>query len=178
MRTVDAATLKQWLDRGEAVLVDVREPAEFASEHIAGATLLPLASVAPEALPATGDRKLVICCRSGKRGGMACERLAGSDVYNLSGGVQAWMEAGLPVELGTRTLLPLDRQVQLTIGTVVLASTLLGYFVHPGFLLLSAFFGAGLCFAGLTGFCGLALLMAKAPWNRGSGSAGATCRAG
>ncbi|MCI1294357.1 MAG: DUF2892 domain-containing protein, partial [Acetobacter sp.] len=61
---------------------------------------------------------------------------------------------------------PLDRQVQLIIGLLVLTGSLLGFFVSPWYFLLTGFFGAGLTVAGLTGFCGLARVVAHAPWNR------------
>lgn len=105
MKTVDAKTLKQWLDKGEAVLVDVREPEEYASENIPDATLVPLAGVCKSALPAASGKKLVIHCKAGKRGGTACEKLLAEDpnleVYNLEGGISAWAQAGLPVKAGS-----------------------------------------------------------------------------
>lgn len=170
IESVNAATLKQWLDNGEAVLVDVREPAEHAAEHIAGAMLVPLGTVCQQRLPECAGKKLVIHCRKGGRGGSACEKLLQESpsliVYNLEGGITAWQEAGLPVERSGKRCLPLDRQVQLTVGAAVLTGSVLGYFVHPLFFLLSGFFGVGLLFAGLTGTCGLALLLAKMPWNQ------------
>ncbi len=66
-----------------------------------------------------------------------------------------------------QVFLPLDRQMQLTIGVGVLTGVILGYTLDPRFLLLSAVFGAGLMNAGITGWCGLAILMAKMPWNQG-----------
>lgn len=170
LQTIDAPTLKRWLDTGEAVLLDVREPAEYQAEHIAGATLLPLAAVSQSALPAYAGKKLVIHCRKGGRGGSACEKLLAQDpaldLYNLEGGISAWVGAGYPVQSSGKLFLPLDRQVQLTIGLGVLIGSILGYLVSPGFFLLSGFFGAGLTVAGLTGFCGLAVLMARMPWNQ------------
>ena len=62
--------------------------------------------------------------------------------------------------------LEMMRQVQITAGLLVLIGVLLGYIVHPGFFGLSAFVGAGLTFAGTTGFCGMARLLQAAPWNR------------
>ena len=172
MQTVDAATLKRWIDTGEAVLVDVREPAEHAAEHIPEATLLPLSRLARSALPSCEGKKLVIHCRKGGRGGTACDKLLREDpsldIYNLAGGIEAWAGAGLPVKRSGRFMLPLDRQVLLVAGLCVLVGTVLGYMVDPRFLLLAGFFGAGLTFAGLTGFCGLALLLARMPWNKGS----------
>ena len=122
--------------------------------------------------PVVAGKKLVIHCKAGKRGGMACEKLLAEDhnleVYNLEGGISAWTQAGYAVKTSGKFFLPLDRQVQLTIGLGLLLSVALGYGVHPGFFLLAGFFGLGLTFAGLTGTCGLAMLLAKMPWNRGS----------
>lgn len=170
IRTVGAETLKSWLDKGEAVLVDVREPAEYAAENIPGATLIPIGGMTKQALPDISGKKLVIHCRSGKRGGMACEKLLAEDpnldVYNLEGGISAWSAAGNAVKTSGTFFLPLDRQVQLTIGMGVLLGSVLGYAVNPAFFIIPAFFGLGLTFAGLSGTCGLALLLAKMPWNQ------------
>jgi hypothetical protein len=67
------------------------------------------------------------------------------------------------------------RQVQLVIGVLALTGSLLAIFVNPLFALLPAFLGAGLTLAGSTGWCGLALLLAKMPWNRGTDSCQASC---
>ena len=88
------------------------------------------------------------------------------EIYNLEGGIDAWRTAGLPVQEGERKTLPLDRQVQLTVGLLLLTSVALTVLVHPAFIWLAAFFGAGLTMAGLTGFCGMALVMARMPWNK------------
>ncbi len=170
IRTVDAKTLKTWLDSNEAVLVDVREPAEHSAENIAGATLVPLSTISQKTLPPCVGKKLVIHCKKGARGGAACEKLLAEDpsleIYNLAGGINAWADAGLSIKTSDRFFLPLDRQVQLTIGLGLLSASILGYLFTPLFFLLTGFFGAGLTFAGLTGFCGLAVLMAKMPWNQ------------
>lgn len=170
MKTVDAKTLKQWLDNNEAVLVDVREPAENQAECISCAKLIPLAQIKKSVLPELNGKKLVIHCRSGGRGGRACDALLSEDpsleVYNLEGGMTAWANAGFDTKSSGKFFLPLDRQVQLTIGLLVLLGTALGYFVNYKFLIVPAFMGVGLTFAGLTGFCGLAILMAKMPWNK------------
>jgi rhodanese-related sulfurtransferase len=172
LKTIDANTLKSWMDKGEAVLVDVREPAEHQAENISGATLLPLSSITKSALPEIGAKKLVIHCRSGKRGGTACEKLLAEDpsleIYNLEGGIGAWAQAGNAVKSSGTFFLPLDRQVQLTIGLSVLFGSILGYYLSPIFFIFTGFFGAGLTFAGLSGWCGLAVLMAKMPWNQKS----------
>lgn len=171
MKSVDAATLKTWLDHHEAVLVDVREPAEHAAAHIKQATLLPLSQVATDRLPETKGKTLVIHCLKGGRGQTACQTLLAQnpelEIYNLEGGITAWSAAGLPTHSTTQTpILPLDRQTQLTIGLGILTMSVLAAVVHPGFIWGAAFFGAGLTVAGITGFCGLARVLAVMPWNQ------------
>ncbi len=167
---IDAKTLKSWIENGEALVLDVREPAEHASQKIEGATLLPLGQCCKSTLPDTQGKKLVIHCKSGMRGASACKKLLEEDptldIYHLQGGINAWEAYGERVVCSGKKIVPLDRQVQLVVGLSVLIGSLLGYFVNPLFFLLSGFFGAGLTFAGLTGFCGLARVLAKMPYNQ------------
>ena len=185
---IDPRDAQALLARGEAVLIDVREPDEHARERIAGATLMPLGTLTAEKVQALGARRVLIHCKSGRRGGDAtarCGTLAesGIGVSNMRGGIEAWRAAGLPTVIdAARPKLGVMQQTQLTIGLGVLAGTALGAFVNPWFLAVSAFFGAGLVFAGATGFCGLATLLAKAPWNivksqcsTGSGASKGSC---
>lgn len=179
MKTVDSATLKRWIESGEAVVVDVREPAEHAAEKIEGAKLVPLSTVNKSALPHAQGKKLVIHCRSGKRSISACEKLLTEDpnleVYNLEGGISAWGAAGHQVATSGKFFLPLDRQVQLTIGLMLLTGSVLGYLFTPAWFFLTGFIGAGLTVAGLTGFCGLAMVMARMPWNQAVKGATSCC---
>ena len=165
--TVDPATLQQWLNDGSAILVDVREPAEYRASHIRQARLMPLSGLDAGALPRS--HKIVVHCVKGGRGDAACEKLLkqepGLEVFNLEGGLEAWMRAGLSVERGEQRALPLDRQAQLAAGILLLIGVALTLLVHPGFIWLAAFIGGGLTVAGLTGFCGMARLLARMPWN-------------
>lgn len=170
---IDASTLKQWLDNDEAVLIDVREPAEHKTANIPGATLKPLSTITTANLASAGNKKVVIHCQKGARGGSACQKLleeldddSALEIYNLEGGLEAWQRAGLPLGKSGGKVLPLDRQVQLTLGSLVLMFGLLGYFIDANFSLIAGLLGAGLMTAGLTGWCGLARLMAIMPWNR------------
>ncbi len=97
---VSPATLKAWLDACEAVVIDVREPREYAAGHIEGSTLVPLGGLHAQALPEHKDQKLVLYCYVGTRSWFGCQRIAGAvsgDVYSLEGGIKAWMREGLPV---------------------------------------------------------------------------------
>jgi len=167
LSAVSPSTLKQWLEEGRALLLDVREPAEHRALHIDGSSLMPLGQLDAARLPA--HKKLVVHCQKGARGAAACLRLLsqnpGLEIYNLAGGIEAWMACGMPVERAGR-MLPLDRQVQLVIGLLLLAVTALSLLVSPAWVWMAGLFGLGLAMAGLTGFCGLARLMARMPWNR------------
>lgn len=167
---IDARTLKGWVKAGEAVVIDVREPMEHQSEHIRGSRLLPLSSFDPAMVPAGDGRKIVLHCRGGTRSAKAAAMLLSAgrpEVMHLKGGLEAWKAAGLAVvksEAAPR--LDLMRQTQIAIGSMVLLWVALGAFVSPWFLALAAFMGAGLVVAGATGTCGMAMVIAKMPWNK------------
>jgi rhodanese-related sulfurtransferase len=166
---IDVTTLKSWLERGEAVLVDVREPAEHAGERIPGARLAPLSTFAPAQVPTEPGKKLVLHCGTGQRSTQAGHKLLAAgfaEIYNLRGGLQAWEDAGYTVERSQHAPISLQRQVQIVAGSLVLVGTMLGAIVSPWFLLLSGFVGAGLTFAGLTNTCGMAMLLARLPYNQ------------
>ena len=156
---------------GRGTLVDVRTPAEFREVHAQGAQLVPLDVLdraAVEAARGTNSGPVYLLCASGIRATKAAEKLrkAGLDeVSVVEGGTNAWVAAGLPAIRGRKTI-SIERQVRIGAGSLVLAGTALGWFVHPGFYLLTAFVGAGLVFAGITDLCGMAIVLARAPWNR------------
>lgn len=169
MKTITASELKNRLDKDEVLLIDVREPAEHRSERIDGAYLIPLGEISLEKLPST-QRPIVIHCRSGKRSADACAKLLAIspslDVASLEGGIVAWSQAGFNVKKSGSTILPLHRQTQIAAGFIAFSGTIFGALMNPGFYILPGFIGAGLMFAGLTGWCGMAKLLAKMPWNR------------
>jgi rhodanese-related sulfurtransferase len=166
MNNVDAQTAARWLDAGEAVLIDVREPDEFAREHIPQAWSVPLSQVAVALPHVPPGRKRVFQCQKGKRGEQACALVTG-EAWNIEGGIEAWAAAGLAV-VGNRAgapRIPLMRQVQVVVGLLLLGCVALGFSgVAAGFVL-AGVFAAALVFAGLTGWCGMAMLLAKMPWN-------------
>ena len=95
---MQVSELKQKLMNDDVLLIDVREPEEYAESSIPGSHLIPLAEFSYEALPIK-NKPIVIHCRSGKRSEFACQNLLKShpdlEVYNLDGGIIAWLEAGL-----------------------------------------------------------------------------------
>ncbi|WP_164157135.1 rhodanese family protein [Sandarakinorhabdus rubra] len=166
----DAAAL---VADGRAMIVDVREPAEFAARHIPASLSRPLS--VPDTGPlACGDgMTLVFTCQSGRRTAANADRLAAlgpqGRVHLLAGGVDAWGKSGLGLAgREAEQRLPIMRQVQIAAGLLVLTGVLLTVMVAPAWIALSAFVGAGLTFAGATGWCGMAQLLARMPWNSGA----------
>jgi len=157
---------------GKIDLIDVRTPVEFRELHTSVARNVPLDRLDPMTVmqARNGNREvpLYLICRSGGRGRQACEKfLAGgfTNVVNVEGGTLACVEAGLPVVRGKKAI-SLERQVRIAAGLLVLLGALLGWLVHPAFVGLSAFVGAGLVFAGITGTCGMGMMLARMPWNQ------------
>jgi rhodanese-related sulfurtransferase len=172
LQEIDAQTLKQWLEDNAVMLVDVREPAEYATERIPGAKLHPLSQFDPQQSRPPVGRKLVLYCQSGNRSTKAaqqCVEAGFSSVIHLRGGIPTWKNAGFATEKSKNAPISLFRQVQIVAGSLVLLGTVLGMVVSPVFLLLSGFVGAGLVFAGITNTCAMGMLLAKLPYNQQSG---------
>ncbi len=152
-------------------VLDVRTAIEHRGRHLAcDHTCIPLDQLDVDAWmaahPGYADRPLYILCASGKRALKAAQLFAdrGVNAVVVEGGLNACLAENLPVR--TKATMSLERQVRIAAGALVLAGSILGFTVSPGFYLLSAAVGTGLVFAGITDFCGLGLLLARAPWNR------------
>ncbi len=162
------------------LLLDVRTPSEFEDSHIEGAVLHPLTELSPSEVSrlSQGKREVVVICRSGGRARQAAEKLSGhasTPLRVMEGGMQAWQGSGLPVIEGRKTI-SLERQVRIAAGSLVFIGSTLGYFMSPTWIGLSAFVGAGLVFAGVTDTCGMAMVLARMPWNnRRSSNKGSCC---
>lgn len=201
-RFVSPAQLRQAIGPGGArqcTLLDVRTPAEYAAEHLPGSLLMPLHDLeklagsggsvplgahAMERLGLKQGAQTYILCQTGGRAKRAASMLAGAGVGGcavVEGGIEACRASGLGLLKGESRVLPLMRQVQIVIGVVSAAGAALSVWKDPLFGLIPLFMGLGLLFAGLTGTCGLALVMARMPWNKGApgcGSGNASCAAG
>jgi rhodanese-related sulfurtransferase len=159
---------KRLIDEG-AVLVDIRDRDEHARERVPGAQNHPLSQLDNTSFPETAV--VIFHCRSGMRTQSNVSRLAKAvcgKAYVIEGGIDAWRRAGLPVDKDKRQPIEMARQVQIAAGSMVVLGGALGFFVNPIFYALSVFVGAGLIFAGVSGLCSLARLLAYAPWNRQS----------
>ncbi|WP_017588811.1 rhodanese-like domain-containing protein [Nocardiopsis ganjiahuensis] len=169
-KSVDVATVHARVESNSApLLVDVRTPAEFESSHIPGAINLPLGRLDQHAGRVARDasEQVVLVCQSGPRAEQAQDRLAAAgltDTVVMAGGMNAWTAADGPTVHG-RERWGLERQVRLIAGSIVLVTALLSLWWTPA-VFVAAFIGAGLTFAGLTNTCGMALVLAKLPYNQ------------
>lgn len=173
IRPMAPSTARRLIESDEAILIDVREPAEHARERIPGAHLVPLSRFQRAELPESRGRIVVFHCKSGGRTKANADRLTafdGPQSYYLEGGIDAWKRAGFPIDADRSAPIDLHRQVMIAAGGLVLAGLGLGVFLSPWFAALSAFVGAGLVFAGVTGYCGMARLLIAMPWNRRAGA--------
>ncbi|MCX7713207.1 MAG: rhodanese-like domain-containing protein [Chthoniobacterales bacterium] len=151
-----------------AFILDVRIPAEYRAMNIPGSILHPMHELNPDKIKSMlNGNTCYVLCRSGIRAEEAAKKLhqAGiADVAVIEGGILAWEKAGLPVNRG-QTALPLERQVRIVAGLMALAGAILAWYFNPLWVILSGFVGCGLIFAGITGYCPMANLIAKMPWN-------------
>ena len=178
--TISPATLADLRRKGEKVtLIDVRTPAEFGEVHVDFAHNIPLDRLEKQAVTSlAGDGPVYFVCKSGTRSQKACEKLIAAglkDVVSVEGGTAACEAAGVPVVRG-RKVMSLERQVRIAAGALVAIGAALAGFgpeapvnwqaIGAG---LAGFVGCGLVFAGITDTCGMAMLIARMPWNQ-------TCR--
>jgi rhodanese-related sulfurtransferase len=169
--TITPYDLARCCEHEEIELIDVRTPAEFRHVHAEPARNVPLDRLDPLAIMQArngSEKPVYLICHSGARSRQACEKFINvgyNNVVSVEGGTQAWQSAGLTVVHGKRAI-SLERQVRIAAGSLVVLGSILGWLVHPAFIGVSAFVGAGLVYAGATDTCGMGLILARMPWNR------------
>ena len=172
MQTIQVNALKDVLktdNAGEAIILDVRTPAEYNAEHIEGTANIPLDQIDQHLNTLRGYKHIYVHCASGNRSTQACRKLdtLGMDnIINVEGGLSAWKSEGFPIFRSRKSVLPIMQQVQIVAGSLAFMGAVLGLIINPAFVLISAFVGAGLTFAGATGTCTMGLILARMPWNR------------
>jgi rhodanese-related sulfurtransferase len=169
--TVDAfkQVLEAEKNNNSIDFINVCEPAEYKEKHIEGVRSVPLGSLESHIGEFTNKQTIYVHCRSGKRGQQAIEKLTAAGVtaelVNVEGGIMAWDEAGHPTNSLTNRL-PLMRQVFLAAGTLIMIGYIGSYLINPYLLLIVPFVGVGFLLSGSTGWCGMAMLLSKMPWNK------------
>ncbi|GAA1383207.1 rhodanese-like domain-containing protein [Catellatospora chokoriensis] len=175
---IDVSAVRALLaGESEVLLVDVRTPGEYQTAHIAGSVNLPLDQVEAhlDDFVAAAGPTMVMVCQSGNRAGRCQARLAAAGASGarvLSGGLNAWLQAGAPLVRG-RQRWALERQVRLVAGGIVLASIIASVWV-PGARFVAGLIGAGLTFAALSDTCAMGLMLSKLPYNQPRNAAATT----
>jgi rhodanese-related sulfurtransferase len=151
----------------EHTLIDVRSPREFETQSVPGSVNVPLAELEARCRELGANQNLVLVCASGMRARKAQDVLTaqGINAQVLEGGLKEWTQCGLPVRQGAQGGISIERQVRIVAGFMAALGGFLAIFVHPWFAALSAFVGLGLIFAGVTDTCGMAILLARLPYN-------------
>ncbi|MGO9438832.1 MAG: rhodanese-like domain-containing protein [Terracidiphilus sp.] len=178
--TITIDTWKGWDAAGHtAQLVDVRSPTEFASGHLPGAINIPLEQIELRTADLHTPAPVVLVCQAGTRARLAQALLTdtGRPLLVLEGGTDAWLKAGYPVVRNTAARWALERQVRLIAGLLVAVGVALSIAVSQWWLILPAFVGCGLAFAGLTNLCLMGEVLARLPWNRTKRSSGTALQA-
>lgn len=173
MQTVTVQQLAQQHAKSPIDLIDVRTPSEFCELHVALARNIPIDTLDPAQIlaarpSAIDDDPIYVICQNGSRSTKAVKMFhkAGfCNIVNVTGGTAAWQAAGLSIKQGKKTV-SLERQVRIAAGMLVLLGILLSNVVHPYFVSVAIFVGAGLIFAGVTDTCGMGMILGKMPWNR------------
>lgn len=151
------------------MIIDIREPTEYAREHIPGSLNIPLTKLKEADFSEKKDQMALFTCRLGARTLSAQDSLLATglrEIYCLEGGIEQWKRCGLPIEINRRVPIDVMRQVQIVSGLLILIGIILAYNVASYFIWLTVFVGLGLLTAGITGFCGMAKLLLYFPWNK------------
>lgn len=172
MKKVSVKELRDILNQGQAdnsLVIDVRTPEEYRLGRIPQVVNIPLTEIGKRVEELKNYQTVYVHCQSGNRSQKACaslEALGLENIVNVEGGIGEWERLGFEVTRDGKKRMPLMQQVLLTAGLIILVSFTLAWLIHPYFLGLALFVGAGLTFAGATGHCLMAMLLAKMPWNR------------
>lgn len=161
--------INELINGGACQVIDVREYSEFEAEKIQQAKLIPLSNFEKQIEEIDRFQPIYLMCRSGNRAKQAADKLVKrgfSDVHVVEGGMLAWSQAGFPTVKGASKVWSLERQVRFAAGSLVVAGVVLSLLIHPYLIALSAFVGAGLVFAAVTDTCGMAMMLARMPWNK------------
>jgi len=160
----------------DCCVLDLRTSGEREREYLAESLHLPVQQLTREGFDqlvqeVDADKPVYLLCQSGRRAQMAIEKLGNCSrkLIIVDGGINGLKSLNHPLECGESKVLPLERQVRISVGLLVVSGVALGVWVNPGFYGLSAFAGAGLIFAGITDICPLAMVVARMPWNNGRG---------
>ena len=167
---VDEASVKEAAAQAErgAFLLDVRGFDEFAAGHAPSALCIPLSDLERRAGEVPTDRAVLVMCQSGGRSAIAAARLRAlgmDNITDVAGGFQAWQQANLPT-VKQSGVFPLERQVRIGAGLLVLGFCAAGLLVSPHCFYGAALIGFMLALTGMLGICPMMSVLKLMPWNK------------
>ncbi|MBA61830.1 MAG: sulfurtransferase [Planctomycetaceae bacterium] len=175
LKTITVEELKSKQEVDSALqLIDVRTPAEYAAVHVRFAENVPLDELDANAIQQARqlpDHPLYVICKMGGRSAKACQKFIDvgiENVINVTGGTDAWVQAGYDASRSGKKVMALDRQVRISAGMLVVAGVVLSATMQPVWVgqAVAGAIGAGLVFSGLTDTCGMGAVLSKMPWNK------------
>lgn len=170
MKSISTKELKNIIDINseETIIVDVRTRSEHKSNRIPDVLNIPLDEIEGHLQSLKKYKTVYVHCHSGNRSAQAYKKLISAGlnhVINIEGGISDWEKCGFPT-IKTSSIISLTRQVFIAAGILIILGVTLSN-IYPSFIYLSVFVGLGLLTAGITGWCGMAHLLARMPWNKG-----------
>jgi rhodanese-related sulfurtransferase len=170
IKEIDPLTLKKGLDKGEIILIDVREHLEYEEEHVSRAQLFPISHFDPRHLPDPAGKTLVFYCQMGRRSLNAAQKWAKyagmAEAFSMKGGLKNWKDQGLPTVTDNTASVKVEEQTYILSGLVILIALVLNYFFSEWFLIIPGAIAILLIVSGIAGHSYLSFLLSKLPWNR------------
>ena len=173
MKHISVSSFKEVIDaernNSSVDFINVCTPEEYNEKHIAGVRSVPLDEIEQHLGEFKDKKTIYVHCRSGRRGTAAIEKLSAlgvqAELVNVEGGILAWEEAGYGINK-VSSRMSLMRQTFVAAGVLILLGHAFAFWISPTGFILSALIGAGLLFAGLTGWCGMTMMLGRMPWNK------------
>lgn len=161
--------LNDILDKNKIIIIDIRSPTEYQYEHIEGAINMTPNDLAALSTIDYHDKIALFHSNTGNRtilNEKLIDQTSFKEKYCLASGLSGWKAANLPTVRPTSAPIDMNRQIQIIAGSLVILGIGLSHLFSPYFIIVSLIPGLGLLISGLTGFCGMAILLQKMPWNR------------
>ena len=167
-KTIDIVKLKELVAQENCTIIDVREENEFKAKRIPNAINIPLSQCTSSRISELDNANIIIHCQSGRRSENACKKLSDikhKNIFNLEGGILSF-EKNKGNVIKNESSITIIQQVHIIVGGMVFLGTILSLLHSFYWVYMSSFFGLGLFFAGITGWCGMAKLLMLMPWNK------------
>ena len=171
-KTINAQNFLKLQKESSPCVIDLRTAAECQSESLHQTLNIPVQELTIETFDKATDElnpdePIYLLCQSGKRAEIAVKKLKDSNksLVIIEGGLNTLKAEGAEIVVGTTKAISLERQVRIAAGLIVMLGVIMSVFINEWYLLIPVFVGTGLVYAGISDNCGMALILARMPWN-------------